>query len=232
MDHTHLFSLSDKTGYEVCTECGTYHSTMLANPKDLYENDYWDEKHGHSYFGDQIGNLTLDFKDGQSKANKILSYIQKIGTLLEIGCAPGVVLNRARRKGHQVWGIEPDKKYIPDIILISGCEEERIINGYFPDVKLPNIKFDHIIAMDVVEHIEDYRRFVQAIYDNLAPNGKFIMMSPIIFKGKYRLRDMSIPLEHAWIFQFEYLRDYFIDMFRGVAFDQWTEGHEIFILNK
>lgn len=233
VDHKHVFVPSEKhKDYEVCVVCDTYHSTALMDRVELYENDYWDEKNGHSFWGDQINNLTLDEINGLSKVGKVLSYVIKPGVLLEIGCAPGIVLNRTRRNGHSVYGIEPDEKLIPEILKVAQCQPERIIHGYFPDVKLPVNKFDHIIAMDVVEHIEDYRTFIKTCYDLLNHDGKFIMMSPIIRNGYYRPRDFS-PHEHSWMFQLDYLCDFMCSVFEEVLVDTWQPGgHEMMICKK
>lgn len=233
VDHKHVFvpSKSHKD-YEVCVICDSYHSTAAMDKVELYENDYWDEKNGHSYFGDQINNLTLEEINGFSKVGKILSYIEKPGTLLEIGCAPGVILNRTRRKGHSVYGIEPDIKLIPEIIKVAGCEPDRIIHGYFPEVKLPVDKFDYIIAMDVVEHVESYREFIKTCYDLLNYNGKFIMMSPMIREGFYRDRDFCAH-EHIWMFQEKYILDFVCTVFEEVLVDLWQlGGHEIIVGKK
>lgn len=230
--HEHSFKISDKPGYEVCTECGTFHSIALMKREDLYENEYWDEKNGHSYWGDQINNLTLEEIRGMSKVDKVLSYVKKPGTFLEIGCAPGVILNRARRKGHSVYGIEPDAKLIPEIIKVAGCEPERIIHGYFPEVKLPVKKFDHIIAVDIVEHIEDYETFIWCCKELLNHDGKFIMMSPMIRNGISRSRDYCSH-EHAWVFSFDYMANFLCSMFREVLGDTWQPGgHEMLIAKK
>lgn len=230
-NHTHTFIPSDKTGYEICTGCSSYHSICAMDRVALYENDYWDEKNGHSFFGDQIANLTQDFEEGFSKVGKIMSFIEKQGPVLEIGCAPGVLLNRLRRKGYSVWGVEPDKKLIPEIISVSGCKEDQILHGYFPEVKLPNVKFDYIVAMDILEHIENTDEFIDAVYANLSNLGKLIIMLPLIKDGQTRERDF-VPHEHIWIWQFEYIKDYLVSKFNGLAYDKWREGHHIFLCHK
>lgn len=232
-DHKHVFVPSEKhKDYEVCVVCDSYHSTALMDRVELYENEYWDEKNGHSFFGDQIGNLTLEEINGVAKVEKILSYVKKSGVLLEIGCAPGVILNRTRRRGHSVYGIEPDVKLIPEILKVAQCEPERIIHGYFPEVKLPVEKFDHIIAMDLIEHLENYREVIKACYDLLNHDGKLIIMLPLIKNGAYRERDFA-PHEHAYIFTYEYMADFLCSIFEEVLSDTWQPGgHEIFVAKK
>ena len=233
MLHEHTFIPSDKfKDYEVCTECGTYHSTALMDRKELYENEYWSEEHGHSFWGDQINNLTLEEINGFSKVDKVLSYVKKPGIALEIGCAPGVVMNRLRRKGHTIYGVEPDATLIPEIVKVAQCEPEKIIHGYFPEVKLPAKKFDHILAIDIVEHIEDYETFIWCCKELLNHDGKFIMMSPMIRNGIFRERDLCAH-EHAWIWDHKYFADFLCTIFQEVIADTWQPGgHEMFICKR
>jgi 2-polyprenyl-3-methyl-5-hydroxy-6-metoxy-1,4-benzoquinol methylase len=230
--HQHHYILSDKKGYEIC-ECGTYHSIELLPPDELYLNDYWNGK-TRSTIKEQVHNLTETNSTGISKIDKVLSYMgDKCGVVLEIGCAPGIFMNIANKKGYRVMGIEPDKNNISEIIKIAG-QSATIIQGYFPKVLENNelFLFDFIVAMDVVEHIEDYKSFIKAAYDKLKPFGKFIFMSPIIYTDNlYRGIDF-IPHEHAHIFSQKYLQDYLFSIFNEVLFDRWIVGHELVICTK
>lgn len=231
-DHEHKFIPSHKhKDYEVCFLCDSYHSTALMDRKELYENEYWTEKNGHSFFGDQINNLTLELINGFSKVDKIFSYIKEKGTLLDIGCAPGVILNRARRKGHDAYGIEPDATLIPEILKVTGSESSKVIHGYFPEVNLPVNKFSHIVAMDIIEHIEDYRTFIKTCYELLNYGGKFIVMMPLVGNGDHRERDFCAH-EHCWMFSFKYMCDFMCSIFQEVLVDMWQPGHNMFICKK
>ena len=225
--HEHRFTPSDKPGYEVC-ECGTYHSTQLADPKKFYGSNYWTPGAGHSTLEEQIWNVANDPFDGVTKIEKIMSLMETKGSMLEIGCAPGVLLSRMRRKGYDVWGIEPDPQVVKEVVDVSGCESSRIVTGFFPDVELPDMKFDYVVAMDVLEHIEDYKVFVTAADKLIKDGGKFICMSPIIFNGDYRERDFCAH-EHAWIFSFEYITQYFLTVFKNWYFTKWQTGHEVIV---
>lgn len=227
--HIHQFEPSEKQGYEKCS-CGTYHSTELLSPEELYLNGYWGPEHGRSTMDEQVYNLLEVQSNPVSKVEKILSYA-KGDTLLEIGCAPGILLRIAKQKGMSVLGIEPDNKNIPDITRISGVNE--IFYGFFPEALSGFVgKLDNIIAMDVLEHIEDYDSFIRAAHNLLNPLGRFIFMSPIIFEdGRYRSRDF-IAKEHAWIFSQDFLKEYLESIFSKVFFARWIVGHEVVICIK
>lgn len=229
--HIHSFRVSDKKGYEVCS-CGTYHSTRLAKPETLYEDDYWSHEKGHSTFDEQIFNVSLDYVDGFSKVNKVLYSLGGPGSLLEIGCAPGVLLNKAVRMGFDAWGIEPDKRVIEEIVTAAPKIENKVIQGYFPNVILPKTEFKYVAALDVLEHIEDYESFVSDIWEIMEDGGKCLFMLPLIVDGEYRERDFDIPDEHAWLFSMDYIKEFMESIFREVKFDRWREGHDIILVTK
>lgn len=225
--HRHQFVKAQFPGYERCIGCGTYHSTELAPPDELYKNNYWNGE-TRSLLKDQVINLTTT-EFGISKIDKILSYVDG-GSLLEIGCAPGILLREAAKRCTKLHGIEPDRLNIPFIKQVAGSEVE-IIEGYFPECKTP-INRDNIIAMDVVEHIENFERFILIVKLCLSSAGKFIFMSPIILEDKlFRVKDF-LPIEHAWIFTKKYLQNYLSEEFSSVIFDRWRVGHEIVICQK
>ncbi|PWT75788.1 MAG: hypothetical protein C5B59_08010 [Bacteroidetes bacterium] len=230
--HTHVYVPSRRfEDYEYCRICGTYHSTALMDKRELYEDGYWSAETGHSSFPEQIDNITkFPNEVGVSKIDYAINSMQLGGKVLEIGCAPGVLLNRARRKGMTVIGIEPDVTLIPYIARVAGLCEDSILHGYFPDVKT-DTDFDYAVAMDVVEHVERPEEFILGAKDRLKIGGHFFMMSPIIDKGFYRARDFWAK-EHAYIFSRTYIESFLQDHFTEVHFGRWMTGHECFLCKK
>lgn len=231
--HTHNFRPSEKQGYEYCPDCGSYHSTQLADPVTIYENDYWSHDNNRSTFLEQRANLTERETCGISKVEKVLQYIPEKGTVLEIGASPAVLLQLLTLTGREAYGIEPDINVINK--MKEYCAGATIIEGYFPDVFSKQSKevFDCIVGMDVFEHINDTDGFVEAMHRLLKPNGVGIIMSPIIFEdSQYRDCDFSVPEQHAWIYSKKYLDPYLKQYFSSVEWDRWIVGHEMIILTK
>jgi cyclopropane fatty-acyl-phospholipid synthase-like methyltransferase len=228
--HTHIFTPDEiREGYEIC-ECGTYHSLKLLSPDELYLHGYWGPEHGRSTMDEQVSNLSEYNIDGDTKIDCVLKYA--IGhTLLEIGCAPGILLKKATGLGFDCGGIEPDINNVLDIYKICG-PGPKIVSGFFPGrFKHWKDRYDTIVAMDVVEHIEDYDDFIRSAHGLLNEGGRFIFMSPIIYEdGKCRDRDFTAR-EHAWIFSKTYLLSY-LSIFSNVKFDRWIVGHEIVVCIK
>ncbi len=230
--HQHVFKKSDKENYEICEICGSYHSTAQQTPKELYEeNDYWSAERGHSTWDEQIGNLTTE-EFGISKVNKLISFLPQRNPVLEIACAPGVVLKALYENGYHVFGVEPNGGYFANIW--HQCPYATIIKGYFPECTkdFNDEFFDYIIASDVLEHVEDYEAFLMEIHRLLSEDGKAIIMSPIIFEdGKVRERDF-LASEHYWIHTKVGLAPLLENIFSDVVYDRWVTGHELLILTK
>lgn len=231
--HVHIFEKCHKPGYEYCSGCGTYHSTKLAPRESVYENNYWSEENGRSKLVDQVWNVTERYTCGISKVEKVLQYVPEKGSVLEIGCAPGVLLRLLALTGREAYGIEPDINVIN--VLKETTSGAIIIEGYFPEVfddKKNNI-FDCIVATDVFEHVEDYDGFIRATHRLLKPLGVAIIMSPIILEhGMYRKCDFEVPEQHAWLFSKKFLDPYLKNIFSKVKWDKWILGHEMIILTK
>lgn len=228
--HQHTFEKSKfKEGYEFCPECGTHHSIAQVPPKQLYENDYWEHSTGHSTFDEQKFNLTESLSCGISKVDKVMQYIPRRKVVLEIGCSPGSLLRKLSENGYACYGVEPDFKYVEPIL--KEAPFSQVINGYFPDVfPEPNQSlFDYVIAMDVLEHCDDYDSFVKTVHRILVPGGTAIFMIPLI--DECRSVDF-LPSEHCWIFSKSFLKEYLGSIFSDVKFDIWQEGHSMIIVNK
>jgi len=241
MTHQHIFVSSEKyPNYEVCTECGTLHSTALADPDEVYiQKDYWDTGDGttgRSTIEQQQQNFLCTDDCGISKADRVLQFVPKRGTdILEIAASPGVMLQKLLDLNYPfVCGIEPRKEYCE--YLANYAKGAVIIQGYFPEATKDcnDNRFNCIVGLDIFEHIENYQAFLDEIKRLLIPGGTAILMSPIIDNedGFIRSRDVAHPDEHAWIFSQRFLEPYLKEMFSEVKFANWIVGHTLIILTK
>jgi len=235
--HEHSFIPSDKyKDYEICTGCGSYHSTALAPLDEVYvDNPYWGENSGRSTWEQQQSNISCIDECGISKIDRVLQFVPKRGRLaLEIAASPGVMINRLLDRNFDVYAIEPKPEYCT--LLAQQSPEAKIICGYFPEVSAPSQPhlFDCIVAMDIMEHTPSYDDFFNEVHRLLIDGGTAIVMSPIILDGDgfLRARDMQHPNEHAWILTQKFLEPYLKEKFSSVEFKSWIVGHEIVILKK
>lgn len=238
MNHVHSFIAStEHKGYEVCTDCGSYHSIAQVEPKIIYEdNPYWDKGDGttgRSTLEQQCENFVCIDDCGISKADRIFQFVPEGKTALEIACAPGVVLNRLSEKGFDAFGIEPSLEYLP--FILSKAPKSKVIHGYFPSATsgFHDEYFDCIIAIDVMEHCDDDFGFFKEVRRLLNNGGTAVIMSPIILTdGLKRKIDFDHPDQHCWIHSQKFLEPCLKEMFAEVKFSRWICGHEIIICKK
>jgi SAM-dependent methyltransferase len=93
------------------------------------------------------------------------------GRLLDVGCAEGDWLVRARERGWQVSGIEPGSARNPHGIELHSSP--------FPDAGVvPNGSFHAVTAWAVFEHLHDPLSAFRRVEELLVPGGRFLAMVP------------------------------------------------------
>ena len=104
------------------------------------------------------------------KLNSSSEPLKKI-KILDIGCGGGLLSEPMRRLGADVMGIDASKNNI-EIAKIHAKKNKLKINYMCatPEV-LKNKKFDVILNMEIVEHVEDLNFFLKKSSELLKKNG-------------------------------------------------------------
>lgn len=119
--------------------------------------------------------------------------------LLDVGSAHGWFLEEASKR-FDVVGVEPDT-------TVAERARDRglpVRIGYFPEVLNENELFDVIVFNDVIEHIPDIKRALQASYDQLNPDGLLVLNLPRSSGVFYRVAKVCArlnwhgPFERMW----------------------------------
>lgn len=96
------------------------------------------------------------------------------GTLLEIGCGPGLMLQAFRRRGWSVLGIERNEAVAERARRSLGLETVTT-----PVEELPsNLSFDLILMFQVLEHIAQPLPLLRECARRLAPGGRLLINVP------------------------------------------------------
>ncbi len=164
--------------YGVCANCGTYvNRRPPVHLERLYSSRlYWHLMQKYYGYLPIESRAELYKKDGRLDywLSLIRRYGPQRGTVIEVGCAPGVLLAELQTLGYDCIGVEPDEK-TRDWIQQHMNVEVRA--GLFPDVDLPSC--DLFLAFDVIEHSPSPDRFMQAVARLLNPGGIAIIQTPI-----------------------------------------------------
>jgi SAM-dependent methyltransferase len=120
--------------------------------------------------------------------------------LLEIGCAYGLFLDQARRRGYDVTGVELSKGAADHareqlgLTVFSSQLEEAPLDG----------SFDVVCAWDTLEHVPDPVEFWTAVRGLVADDGVVLFSTPYFSSLPSRLlrtRWWTLkPTEHIWQF--------------------------------
>jgi len=115
-------------------------------------------------------------------------YINKKAKVLDIGCGSGVSLLEIKEKGAEAYGIEEDRN-VEKVAKELGLNLE--IGNIYNSKYLDNF-FDYITASQVIEHVPDPIRFIEAIKYKLKNNREVILSFPnansffrIIFNSRW-----------------------------------------------
>lgn len=232
--HEHKFTTSEKySDYEICIICGSYHSLSPGSPKELYQdNYYWTYDEKRSKPEEQVLNLQCTDDCGISKVDRMMQFVPEGKRALEIGCFPGVLLQKLIDKGYEAIGIEPAQRWLS--FIQQQAPKALLLQGFFPYVTygIKKETFDCIVGMDVFEHVLDYAGFINQVHKLLTIGGTAVFMSPIILEdGFIRERDFKAD-EHIWLFTKKFLEPYLQAIFSEVKFTRWIVSHELIILKK
>jgi len=157
----------------------------------------------------------------------------KKGSVLDVGCSSGILLSLLKRKGFDVYGLEPNrqaylyakktiKKNVFKMTLsqflrgLSLRAKHSIAKQSINLIRLPRLyprndrmAFDCIIYNHVLEHIEDVNSEFLLIKKVLKKSGFLIIGVPnthnMIFKIRRKYWEPLLPNEHVWHFNTKYL---------------------------
>lgn len=153
-----------------CSDCGTMYVETLPTPETL----------AAIYTDDNYYELPMDSMQRINAENaRRLSLIQKIkpkGRFLDIGCAHGLLLDKAKQAGYETQGVEPT---LANANVACG-KDHTVFNGWLSDFVAQNVgrRFDVITCLDVIEHIDDPKPFLQLAASLLADDGLMVLSTP------------------------------------------------------
>ena len=163
-----------------------------------------------SYIKDNIIN-TFKLKNKKKPLNKI--------KILDIGCGGGLLSEPMRRLGAEVVGIDASQKNI-NVAKIHAKKNNLDIKYYCnsPENFEIKTKFDVILNMEIIEHVEDVDHFLKSSSNLLRKNGIMFIATLnktlksylfAIVGAEYVLRWLPIGT-HSWE---KFIRpDYLIDI--------------------
>jgi SAM-dependent methyltransferase len=200
--------LFEKFGFEYqrCTECRTIY--MSPRPSEAALADYYTHSENYAYWAKHIfpaSEATRREKIHRPWLAMVIGFVDRFsvprGTLLEVGPGFGTFAALANESGtfSRVVVIEPT----PD--LAAACRKrsleviEKRVEDSAGDVSDASV----VCAFEVIEHLFEPRRFIQAVHSLLAPGGLIVLSCPngdgfdIATLGA---RSLAVDAEHVNLF--------------------------------
>ncbi len=139
----------------------------LRDYRDLYESHWW--------WRSRESLLTQVVQD--------LAAQRPLTRILDVGCGDGLFFPALARFG-EPYGVEPSSEALsPD-----GPWRSRIVNGRLDDSYQPLAPFDLLLALDVIEHLDDPHTFLAHVRRLIVPGGFFVATVPA-FRGLWTSHD-------------------------------------------
>lgn len=187
-----------------CLQCGLgFVDRVPQEPDSLYQEDYFKkqafdaEKPPDNGFQDYETNQALEVE-----FNKYLNLLRMFPapgkSLLDVGCATGRFLEKAKEEGYQVRGVEISP-YGAEIARQKGFD---IFTGDLTEAKFPDNSFDIITLFETVEHIFDLKTLFLEVKRILKPDGLVVITTPDAFSygakvGKDKWVGAGTSLDHV-----------------------------------
>lgn len=164
--------------YGVCAKCGCYVNRYPPiNLQELYSSHlYWHIMQKYYGYPPIESRAELYKRDGRLAywLQLIRRYGALQGRVIEVGCAPGILLAELQAQGYKCIGVEPDEKTAD---WVQQNSKVNVRAGLFPGIDLPNC--DLFLAFDVIEHSPYPDRFMREVARLLNPGGIAIIQTPV-----------------------------------------------------
>lgn len=134
--------------------------------------------------------------------------------LLDFGAGNGRFCAALQERGHAMHAVEPDAS-LRERIAARGVDARESLDAFPPD-----LRFEGVYSVNVLEHVEDDLGLLRAFRERLAPGGRlfvYVPAFPLLFSAndrrvghlrRYRRRGLSDAVRDAG---FELLRADYVD---------------------
>lgn len=169
---------------DVCVQCGA--GATMPRPTEEELARCYEATYGYS---------THDLIEAEKRrrATALLDWSGvTAGRVLDIGCMFGFLLDEARRRNLEPYGIELSAS----AAAVAAEKGHDVLVGTIEEFvrRRGELRFEAIFAQHVLEHIPDPRRFLELARGLLVPGGKLVLCVP---NFEARLRK-ALPQSWGW----------------------------------
>lgn len=175
-----------------CRSCGSHFISTKNSSPAIYDDVYFNmNTPGYRIYYGQAKKIKrsknpLKFLSGyDEKYCMIFKYLTELLKnkpslrILDVGCGYGSLTYALNCMGHKTLGIDTSKIAIDfakdNFSSFKDCFMKADANSF---VKKNNMKFDLIIALELIEHLPDPAKFIKGCFGILNEDGKMIITTP------------------------------------------------------
>jgi 2-polyprenyl-3-methyl-5-hydroxy-6-metoxy-1,4-benzoquinol methylase len=195
-----------------CGVCSLVYAPEYGDPEAIYVDGYMK---GNGTFGLDITNPVFQEylrSVGMRRVDMIEKVSGKPGTLLDVGCGSGELLEAARDRGWDVVGVE----VVEESVEAARSRGLEIRHGLLQESGLPERHYDVVSAFHVLEHMSEGTEFLKLIARWVRPGGhlcievpnwrsfarrnsgdQWIHLRPLEHLGHYEPKTLAATLERA-----------------------------------
>jgi 2-polyprenyl-3-methyl-5-hydroxy-6-metoxy-1,4-benzoquinol methylase len=118
-------------------------------------------------------------------------------SVLDLGCSSGALAEALTRAGNRVTGVDNDAAAIE---VAAGRAERALVHDLTDGGGLAaklGARFDRVVLADVLEHLPDPPRLLDALHALLAPGGRIVVSLPNVAAWTVRLSLLFGRFEYA-----------------------------------
>ena len=167
-----------------CENCDFVFSKKVPGPTELEK--YYDTHEPTSYFSP----ITV------ARYNELLDQFEpfrRTGKILDIGAGYGFFLEVAKQRGWEVYGTELTEE------TVKACSEKgmNMFKGELPNIEFEDEMFDVIVMIEVIEHVNNPKTYVEHARRMLRKGGMLYLTTPNFNSLlRYRLKENYNVIEY------------------------------------
>ena len=183
-----------------CVTCGTVYAPEYADPDEVYVDGYFEAT---TSFGVDISHPAFrHYIDVCNRTRMALlgQVVRPPGSLLDVGCGIGLLLDAASAAGWAVTGVEP----VVDSARQAAARGHDVRATTLEESGLPEEAYDVVVLSHVAEHMPRATDFLATVGRWLRPGGHLLVEVPNYASLARRRQQESWvhyrPLEHLVYF--------------------------------
>ena len=158
-----------------CRECGLVRLDPVPTPEVL-SLAYPDHYHAYAPPRSAIARTLVRLAKRRAAA-RLTSYLPPGGTILDVGCSTGDLLEAVGRLGnYRLWGVE----YKAEAAKKAEARGIRVWRSEFEHADVPPESTDLVVLQHVLEHVVDPTDTLRRIHRLLRPSGRLVGEVPNI----------------------------------------------------